>query len=182
MGESDGRKVPIGWGGKWVPIPQALPIRWISLHFLMLWEIDWGNPSISHIIKYTIGCESNGIKAPMFWEKYEHQFTRFSTSDGFCRIFPRTNFPGFYHLMGFPAFSHAMGNWWQNPCISYMMKYTTWWKSNGKNRPLYGTSMGTNFPGLSHSMGFTDFPNTMGNLIRKPMHFSCDEVCHRKGI
>ena len=27
-------------GEKCVPISQAFPIRWISLHFLMLWEID----------------------------------------------------------------------------------------------------------------------------------------------
>ena len=36
--------------------------------------------------------------------------------------------------------------------------------------------MGTDFPGLSHSMGFADFSNTMGNLIKKPMPFPCDEV------
>ena len=25
--------------------------------------------------------------------------------------------------MGFVAFSHAMGNWWENPCISHMMRF-----------------------------------------------------------
>ena len=27
-----------------------------------------GNSCISHIMKYTIGCESNGRKAPILWE------------------------------------------------------------------------------------------------------------------
>ena len=39
----------------------------------------WGNPCISHIIRYTIV----GEKAP----KYEYQFPRFSSYDGFCCIF-----------------------------------------------------------------------------------------------
>ena len=34
-----------------------------------------------------------------------------------------TNFPGSPHTMGFVAFSHAMGNWWENPCISHMMRF-----------------------------------------------------------
>ena len=38
----------------------------------------------------------------------------------------------------------------------------------GKNRPYYGKSMRTNFPGFSHSMGFADFSNVMVNLTRKP--------------
>ena len=82
-------KIGIWWkksthtsGKKWLPISQALPIRWISLHFRMLW-----NPYISHIIKYTIGCESTGKKAPILWEKYEYQFPGFSPYDGFCWIF-----------------------------------------------------------------------------------------------
>ena len=33
------------------------------------------------------------------------------------------NFPGSPHTMGFVAFSHAMGNWWENPCISHMMRF-----------------------------------------------------------
>ena len=48
-----------------------------------------------------------------------------------------------------------------------------------KNNPFYGKSMGTDFPGLSHSMGFADFSNAMGNLIKEPMLFPCDEVYHR---
>ena len=92
----------------------------------------WGNQCISHMINYTIGYESNGKKAPILWENYEYQFPRFSAYGGFSRIFPGTILPGFSHLMDFPAFSHAMRNWWENPCISNMMKYTTGWESNGK--------------------------------------------------
>ena len=47
--ESDGRKVPIRWWRKWLPISQALPIRWVSLHFLMLWEIN-GERDVFHIL------------------------------------------------------------------------------------------------------------------------------------
>ena len=42
--------------------------------------------------------------------------------------------------------------------------------------------METNFPGLPHSMGFTDFSNAVGNLMRKPMQFPSNEVYHRMGI
>ena len=68
----------------------------------------------------------------MLREKYEYQFPRFSTYDGFSRILPRINFPGFSHSMGFPVIYRAMGNWWENPCISHMMKYTTGLESNRK--------------------------------------------------
>ena len=142
----------------------------------------WENPCISHIIKYTKGYESIGKKAPMLWEKYEYQFPMFSTYDRFCRIFPGTNFPSVSHSMDFPAFSHAMRNWWEYPCLSRMMTCTTGWESNGKKHPFYGKSMGTNFPGLPHLMGFDDFSNAMGDLMKKPMHFPCDEVYHQIGI
>ena len=74
--------------------------------------------------------------------------------DGFCKIFPEINFSGFFYSMSFPVISHALGNWRENPCISHMMKYTKGWQSNGKNHLLYGKSMGTNFSGIPHSMGF----------------------------
>ena len=62
------------------------------------------------------------------------------------------------------------------------MKYTTRWEPNGKNHPFYGKRKETNFSDLSILMGFADFPNAMGNVIRKPMHFPCDEVYHRMRI
>ena len=100
-------------------------------------------------------CKSNGKKAPILWVKYEYQFSRFSKYHEFCRIFPETNFSGFTHSMRFPTISHALGNWRANPCISLMSKYTTGWESNGKKHLFYGKSMGTNFPGIPHLMGFT---------------------------
>ena len=83
-----------------------------------------------------------------------------------------TNFPGSPHAMSFVGFSRklifqafpirwvfllfpVLGNWRENSYISHIMKYTTGWQSNGKNHPFYGKSMGTNFPGIPHSMGFT---------------------------
>ena len=48
------------------------------------------------------------------WEKTTH-------TNGKSMI---TNFPGFSHTIGFVVFSCTMGNWWENTCISAMMKYT----------------------------------------------------------
>ena len=47
----------------------------------------WGEPCISSMMKYTIGLESNGKKAPILWEKYEYQFPKLSPYHGFCCIF-----------------------------------------------------------------------------------------------
>ena len=87
-----------------------------------------------------------------------------------------TNFPGSHNSMDFAAFSYAMGNWWGNSCISHIIKYTIGWGSNGKMHPFYGKNVGTNFPDPAHPMGFAHFSNTMRNLMRKPMHFPCDEI------
>ena len=46
----------------------------------------WGNPCISHMMKYTIGWESDGKKYPYYGKSMS------------------TNFPGFPHTMGFVAF------------------------------------------------------------------------------
>ena len=63
----------------------------------------WGNPYISHMLKYTIRWESDGKKALILWEKYDYRFTRLS------------------HTMAFVAFSRTMRNLWVNLCISYMI-------------------------------------------------------------
>ena len=75
-----------------------------------------------------------------------------------------TNFPGF--PLGFVTFSRAMGNWWWNPYISHMMKYTTGWESNGKKHPYYGKSMGTNYPGSAHLMPFAEFCHAIENWLK----------------
>ena len=87
-----------------------------------------GNLSISHVMKYIRGWESDWRNASILWEKYEYQFPRLSPYDGFV------------------TFSRAMGNWWENPHISHMISYARGWESNGKKRPYCGKIMGTNFP------------------------------------
>ena len=84
----------------------------------------WGNPCISHMLKYTIGWESDGKKAPILWEKYEYQFPRLSPYHGFCYIFPccgkfmgkPIHFPyaEVYHRMGigWEKSTHTMGKVW----------------------------------------------------------------------
>ena len=142
----------------------------------------WGNPCISHIIKHTIGCESNGKNHPYYGKSTNTNFPGSPHTLGFVAFSWEPISHALPHLMGFPAFSHALGNWWENPCFSHMMKYTTGWKCNGKNHSFYRKSMGTNSSGLPHSMGFAEFSNALGNLWRKPMHFPRDEVYQREGI
>ena len=47
----------------------------------------WGNPCISHMLKYTIGWKLDGKEAPILWEKYDYQFPRLSPYHGFCCMF-----------------------------------------------------------------------------------------------
>ena len=101
-------------------------------------------------MKYTIKSESNRKRASILWEKYEHQFPRFS---------PR---------MSFFAFSRTMRNWWGNPCISHMTKYAIGWNLMGKKHPYYGKSTSINFPDFPHTKGFVAFSFTVGNLWGNP--------------
>ena len=48
----------------------------------------WGNPCMSHMLKYTIGWELDEKKAPMLWEKYGYRFPRLSPYHRLCCIFP----------------------------------------------------------------------------------------------
>ena len=73
-----------------------------DFHYLMCFATfshamgNWvGNLCITHVMKYTVGWESNGKKAPILCGKHEYQFLRFY--DEFCSIF-------LYHekLMGKP--------------------------------------------------------------------------------
>ena len=79
-----------------------------------------------------------------------------------------TNFLGSPHTMGFVVFFCTMGNWWRNPRISHMMKYTMRCNKMRKKHPHYGKSMSTNFPGSPHTMGFVTFSSTMGNWYGNP--------------
>ena len=91
-------------------------------------------------MKYTIKSESNRKRASILWEKYEHQFPRFS---------PR---------MSFFAFSRTMRNWWGNPCISHMTKYAIGWNLMGKKHPYYGKSTSINFPDFPIPWVLLHFP------------------------
>ena len=136
----------------------------------------WRIPCIAHIIKCTTGCESNRKKAPILLGKYEYEFPRFPTYDGFCRIYPGTNFIGFSHSMGFPAISHAMGDWWENPCISHMMKYTTGWESYEEKLPMLREKYEYQFPRFSPYDGLCCISPYDRKLMGKSMHFPYDEM------
>ena len=60
---------------------------------------QWGNPCISHMVKYIIGWELDGKKARIYGESMSPNFS----------VFP--------HTIGFVAFSGAMGHHWRNLCI-----------------------------------------------------------------
>ena len=87
-----------------------------------------------------------------------------------------TNFPGFPHTMGFVAFSHAIGNWWENPCISHMMKYTIGWESDGKKLPILRDKYDYQFPMFSPYDGFCCMFPCYEKLMGKPKHFPYDET------
>ena len=74
----------------------------------------WGNSCISHMLKYTIGWESDGKKAPILWEKYDYQFPRLSPYHGFCCIFPyRGKFMGKPMHFPYAEVYHRMGIRWE---------------------------------------------------------------------
>ena len=47
----------------------------------------WETSCIFHVMKYTIGQESDEKEAPTLWEKYGYQFPRLFPQDGFCCLF-----------------------------------------------------------------------------------------------
>ena len=78
----------------------------------------------SHVMKYKIEWQSNGKKALKLWERYDHQFPRFTPCDWFCSIFlyyaklmgkpMRFSFAKVYHRMGilWGKITHTMGKVW----------------------------------------------------------------------
>ena len=79
-----------------------------------------------------------------------------------------TNFPDVPHTMGFVAFSRNVGNLWENPYISHMLKYTIGWELDGKKAPRLWEKYDYQFPRLPHTMGFVAFSCTVGNLWGNP--------------
>ena len=135
----------------WKKVPIPFPGSLDSMDFATFSNAVgnwWGNLSISHVMKYITGWKSGWRNAPIPWVPIS------------------TNFPGF--PQDFVTSSRAMGYWWRNPCISYVMRYTTWLESNGKKPLCYGKSMGTNFPGFAHLIVFAEFSYTIGNWLENP--------------
>ena len=111
---------------------------------------QWGNPCISHMVKYIIGWELGGKKARIYGESMSPNFS----------VSP--------HTIDFVAFSGAMGHHWRNLCIYHMLKHTIGWKSEGKKQPYHGESISTNFPGSPHTMGCVAFSRAMRNWWENP--------------
>ena len=145
-------------GKVWLPISQVLPIRWVLLHFSVLWEID--RETHAFPIWWNIPQDGNqmGKKYPYYGKSMIN------------------NFQGFLHTMGFVAFSRTMGNWWENPCISHMMKYTIGWESDGKKLPILWEKYDSQFPRFSLYNGFCCIFPCYGKLMWKPKHFPYHEI------
>ena len=60
-----------------------------------------------------------------------------------------TNFPGSCNLMDFASFSCAVENWWGNPSIFQVTKYTIGWESNGKKMLILWQKYEYQFPRIS---------------------------------
>ena len=159
-------------------------------------------------MKYTIKWESNGKKTPIIWEKYKHQFPRFSPYDEFCCIFlyyekltgKPMHFPydEVYHRMGigwekstytmgisFPDFSHTMSFVVFSRTVGNLwgiLKYTIGWELDGKKAPILWKKYGYRSPRLSPYHGFCCIFSYCGKFMGKPMYFPYAEVYHKMGI
>ena len=92
---SDGRKLPILCKKYGTNFPGFFH-RMGFVAFSHAMGNRWGDPCISHVMKYNIGLESDRKKEPILWEKYEDQFPRFCPYDGLhfpklWDIYGRTN-------------------------------------------------------------------------------------------
>ena len=109
----------------------------------------WGNPCISHMLKYTIRWEPNGKKASILWEKYGYQFSRLSPYHGFRCNFPYCgnviakpmHFPyaEVFHRMGirWKKSTHTMGKVWVSvsqtfPIPWVLLHFTVLWEIYGE--------------------------------------------------
>ena len=162
--ESNGKKASHNIRKVWAPISHVLLIRWVLLHFLVLWEIDG---------------ETHAF--PIWWS-IPHDGNRMRKNHPYYGKSMSTNFPGSRHTKGFVAFSRIMRNWWGNPCISHMMKYTIGWESNERKAPIIWEKYEYQFPRLSPYYRFCCIFLYCGKLLGKPMHFPYAEVYHRMGI
>ena len=96
---------------------------------------SWGNPYISHMLKYTIGWELDRKKAPMLWEQYGYRFLNFSPYHGFCCIFLycgkfmgkpiHFSYAEVYHRMGIGSekSTHSMEKVWLSISQTFPMPW-----------------------------------------------------------
>ena len=111
---------------------------------------SWGNPCISHIMKYTVGWESYGEKSTMLWETYEYQFPRLSPCHGFCCIFL------------------YCGKFMGTHTVPICLKYCIRWELDVKKAPRLWEMYDYWFPRFPHTMGFVAFSRTVGNSWGNP--------------
>ena len=83
--------------------------------------------------------------------------------------------------MGLAVLSHVIGNWWENTCISHMVKYTIKWDSNGKKALILWEKYEYQFSRFIPCDGFCCIFSYYEKLMRKHMYSPCDEVYHRMG-
>ena len=144
-------------GKVWAPISQVLPLQWVLLRFLVLWEIIW---------------ETHAF--PIWWS-IQKERNRMGTNHPYYGKSVSTNFPGSPNTKGFVAFSHTIKNWWGHPCISHMLKYTIGWESNGKKASILWEKYGYPFSRLSPYHGFCCIFLYCGKFMGNA------EVYHRMG-
>ena len=84
--------------------------------------------------------------------------------------------------MGFVAFSCTMQNWWGNPYISRLTKYTIGWESYGEKSPTLWEKYEYQFPRFTPYNGFSCIFLYYEKLMGWPMHFPYAEVYHRMGF
>ena len=149
--ESNGKKTPILWKNMNTNFPGSHhTMGFVAFSCTMgNW---WGNPCFFHMMKYTIGGESYGENPPILWESMStnfpgsphgwpgtmgnlwknpcisHMMTYTIGWDLMGRKHPyygksmSINFSDFPRTMGFVAFYRTLGNWWENPCTSSIMR------------------------------------------------------------
>ena len=138
-------------------------------------------------MRYTIKWVSNRKNVPIIWEKYEHEFPRFSPYDEFCCIFPYyeklmgkpIHFPyaEVYHRMGvgWEKSTHTMGKVWllisQTFPISWvLLHFLVLWE-------IYGETHA--FPIWWHRLTFS----CVSDLVKiKPKHANSKSFYHEKLI
>ena len=83
------------------------------------------------------------------------------------------------HRMKFAAFSRAIINWWEKPCASHLVKYTIRRESDERKVPIRWGKKWYQFPKLFQFDGFDYISSCCGELMGKPMYFTCYKVYHR---